>query len=187
MKPYMITVTGLPGVGKIFVSKQLTKILDTVYLDEDRIKHKLLPELLGKEKYEWYIKHQKLFSPDIRLKMYEDLYSEIEDRLKLRKNVIVDGVFYLQRFRQDLYDIANSCNVDFYLVEVICPEEIVKERMNKRFKEENATARFGIYREIKKVWEPIKEEHIIIDSGEDIDKQIKHFFKEQFHTASQFL
>ena len=61
---------------------------------------------------------------------------------------------------------------------LIPKDDIVKKRMAERFKREGCTARFGIYKDIKKIWEPIEEEHIIIDSNKNVDRQINNFLKQ---------
>jgi len=68
MKNYILVVVGLPGVGKTYISNRLTKILGVEHIDEDSIKHNLVPTLLGREKYEWHVKEQVHFPPEIRKK-----------------------------------------------------------------------------------------------------------------------
>lgn len=49
--------------------------------------------------------------------------------------------------------------------------------MAKRFEKECDPARFGIYKDIKKLWEPLKEKHTTIDSSKNVDEQINKFLK----------
>jgi predicted kinase len=136
-----------------------------------------VPKLLGKKKYEWHVKFQRPFSEIIRKKVYAKVFTEIKKCLKEGKNVVVEGTFYTENFRQGLRDVAKSCNAKLYFVEVVCPEDIVKEKMINRLKKESTPARFGIHKNIKKLWEPIKEEHTMIDSSKDVDNQISTFLK----------
>lgn len=177
-KQILIACIGLPGVGKSFISKKIAEKINAIFTEEDKIAYKLMPTLLGREKYEWHVKFQRPFPSEIRKKLYEMLFNEVKKYIKSGKGVVLEGTFYSKIFRDALCNLVISCKVKSYIVEIICPENIVKERITKRFEKEGGYARFGIYKNMKKIWEPIGEEHITIDSNKNVDEQIDKFLKQ---------
>ena len=50
--------------------------------------------------------------------------------------------------------------------------------LSERKKEgSESDADFAVYRKIKKRFEPIREKHFVVDTGEDWEKQIERFLK----------
>jgi len=98
--------------------------------------------------------------------------------LQENKNVILDATFAKKENRDKAKKIAEGVNADFKIVEVVCSEDAVKMRIDERDKDES-DARFEHYLKHKKLFEPITEEHIIIDNSgtfEDTDKQLIKYF-----------
>ncbi len=50
------------------------------------------------------------------------------------------------------------------IIECVCPEDIVEARLNSR-KLDYSDADFSVYRKMKRMYEPVKEEHIKIDTS----------------------
>lgn len=174
----LIIVMGLPGVGKSTVGKIISKKMNVVFFDTDDIKHKLVPKLLGKEVYKERIKKQLIHPYHVRKRVYEQMCIEVEKLLKENKDVIVEATFYTKELRGMVYKLAKFLKAKLYIVEVVCPDKIVKKRIVKRFRETGHPARIGIYEGIKNIWEPIEEEHFVIDTGKDIDEQVDKFLKQ---------
>lgn len=142
-------VCGLPGVGKTTVAKDLSVKTGSVLLRTDVIRKEA--NILG-------------YSEEEKQLVYDEMLSIAEKLLKGDKNVILDATFNKEKNRQAAQNIAGIDKADFEIVEVICPEEIVKERMEKRSGDESE-AKFEDYLKHKKFFEPIKEKHTIIDSS----------------------
>ncbi len=107
--------------------------------------------------------------------VYEKVCDELEKLLKERKDVVVEATFSNKEFRQMVYDLANKVKAKTHIVKIVCPEDIVKQRMDKRHEETGHPARYGIHLEIKKIWEPIEEEHFIINTNKNIESQVSEF------------
>ncbi|MEM0211916.1 MAG: hypothetical protein QXM35_04675, partial [Candidatus Methanomethylicia archaeon] len=60
-------------------------------------------------------------------------------------------------------ELAERNNVPIYFIECICDEEVVKERLkgDKRF---SSDADWEVYLKLKREFEPIMQDHIIIDT-----------------------
>ncbi|HZL22542.1 MAG TPA: hypothetical protein VFC05_04410, partial [Nitrososphaeraceae archaeon] len=55
--------------------------------------------------------------------------------------------------------------------ECICPEELVISRIKER-KNDYSDANISIYKMIKKIYEPITEKHITVDTSQSLKKTI---------------
>lgn len=70
-----------------------------------------------------------------------------------------------------------------FFVEIICPEEIVKRRISKRYEDRKdfSEADYGGYKMIRRHFEPIEEEHFVIDTG----KERIEWQREMLHVANK--
>lgn len=172
---------GLPGTGKTFVAEKIAGRIGAVLIDNDEIKGKIVPKLLGREKFKWYLKTRKRFPFYIRRKVYGSMLSEVKKFLNKNKNVVCTGSFYSKKLRKIFYDFLIPRGIKFYIVNVVCPEGMLKERIIKReiaLKEEKVIATWNIYKKEKSLHQPIEEKHTIIDSSKDINEQINEFLKQ---------
>lgn len=160
----LILVCGLPGTGKTTIAKYIADKTGSFVFNTDTVRK----ELFDKPKYTE--KEKEL--------IYNLLFEMAEKFLRSAKNVVLDGTFYKKELRARVRKMAESMKSDFHLVEVVCNERILKERMGKRKKEKTPSdADFGIYRKIRKEYEPIREKHFVIDAGKEWEKDIDRFLK----------
>jgi predicted kinase len=59
----------------------------------------------------------------------------------------------------------------YKIIECICPEELVISRLTER-KNDYSDADISTYKMIRKIYEPIKEKHITIDTSQSLKKTI---------------
>jgi hypothetical protein len=176
----LVLVMGLPGTGKTSVAKKISQRIDAKKIDNDKVKRKIVPKLLG-SKFEWYLKTRRRFPFYTRKKVYEAMLFETKNHLNKNKNVVCTGSFYSKKLREIFYDFLISQNIEFYIVNVVCPENILKKRIAKRqirAKKEEIIATWDIYKKEKSLWQPIEEKHVIIDSSKDINEQVDKFLKQ---------
>ena len=87
-------------------------------------------------------------------------------------NCILDATFTRELSRHEIKEKIGLAGKDFQIIECICPEDIVILRLRQR-KHDYSDADFSVYKKMKRIYEPVKEAHITIDTSKhsktDID------------------
>lgn len=117
----------------------------------------------------------KKYSLKARQGVYEEMFLRARALLRDGYDVILDGTFYSRKWREAAKNIAKSSKADFKIVEAVCPEDLVRKRMSQRRGSES-DAKFKHYLIYKKLFQPIKEKHLIVDTSRDIERQLKKRF-----------
>ncbi len=152
----LIIVAGLPATGKSTLAKRLAKKLNAVVLNTDVIRKEIFP----KPKY----------TEEEKRIVYDVLFLLTKYLLMNGINVILDGTFYKRSIRHKAYDIAKKLGKTFIVIECICNEDVVRERLKKRRKEKSISdADYNVYKKIKSQFEKIERPHIIVDTTNNID------------------
>jgi len=151
----LVITSGLPGTGKTSVAKELSKHLKAERLTTDELRGRI-------DKHPDYSQKHKR-------SVYAALIQEGEKRLNQGENVILDGTFFKQDMRQRARDLAKKHEEIFFLIEVTCPEEIVKERIEERYQSgsDASEADFKVYKIIQNQFEEIKDPDYIIDTSDE--------------------
>lgn len=147
--PNLTIICGLPGTGKSTQAKKIAAKTNAILLRTDTIRKEL-----GRSKY----------SVRDRQAVYREMFLRAGKLLGQAKNIVLDATFSKRENREAAKKLAKDCGATFQLLEIICPEKIIKERMKRRAGGESE-ARFREYLKYKKVFEPIEEKHIIINTG----------------------
>lgn len=159
---YMLfIICGLQGTGKSTVAEKISAKVNGVIIKTDVIRG----ELFKVPAYS-----RKIYSQKQMQQVYDEMFLRTKKIIEKGENVILDATFTKKENRNK----AKAISEKFKLIETICPEHIVKERMVKRF-DDSSKAKFEHYLKYKKFFEPIDERHIVIDTSKDIDKQIRQF------------
>ena len=86
-------------------------------------------------------------------------------------SVIIDATFGNRRDREEALKLAERLEADFYIIECICPEDIVRERLDLRMSDtkEASDGRWAIYLKQKETFDRITEIpeglHIVLDTS----------------------
>lgn len=162
----LILVCGLPATGKSTFANNLAKKIDAAVLRTDVIRK----ELLERPRY----------SEEEKELVYKVTFLLAKYLLRANQNVIIDGTFYKKRLRQRVYNLAKETFSRLHIIECICPERVIRARMRRRPRNiyEPSDADFDIYKKIKEQYEPIKREHIVIDTSKSFNQNIKKALKE---------
>jgi predicted kinase len=147
----IVLVCGLPGVGKTSISKQLAKLTKWVVLSTDKIRKELIPNPI-------YSAEEKRWIYDVLALIAKYLYQS-------GTSCILDGTFNTNYSREEIKKKLSLTSQQICIVECICPEDIVIARIKNR-KNDYSDADASIYRSMKAIYQPIEEEHIIIDTSQ---------------------
>jgi predicted kinase len=152
----IILFSGLPGVGKTSLANELAPLINAVVLSTD----KLRKELISKPTY---TKEEKKLIYNVMLLVARYLHNAAG------VNCVLDATFNTEESRRTAKEkLVNVSSEQIYIVECVCPEDIVISRLKAR-KGDYSDADIDIYRKMKQVYEPVKERerHIVIDTSQD--------------------
>jgi predicted kinase len=152
----IILFCGLPGVGKTSLANELAPLVNAVVLSTDKIRKDLLSDPM-------YTKQEKELIYEVMLLVARYLHNAAG------VNCVLDATFNTEESRRTARKkLANVQLEQIYIVECICPEDIVISRLKSR-KGDYSDADIDIYRKMKQVYEPVKEteRHIVIDTSQD--------------------
>lgn len=152
----IVLFCGLPGVGKTSLANELAPLINAIVLSTDKIRK----ELISKPTY---TKEEKRLIYDVMLLVARYLH----DAAGI--NCILDATFNTEKSRRTVIEkLVNVSSDQIYIVECICPEDVVITRLKAR-KGDYSDADIDIYRKMKQLYEPVKEmeKHIVIDTSQD--------------------
>jgi predicted kinase len=157
----LILICGLPATGKSTVARKLAKALGAEVLRTDIIRRELMAE--------------PTYSEDEKAMIYSAVFLIADYLVKHDVNVIIDGTFYRESYRKIPKKIAGKRGKRFFLIETRCPEDIVLRRLEKRKRNlrSPSDADVNVYHKIKGLFEEIKEDHFVVDTGWNINKALK--------------
>ena len=154
---------GLPGVGKTTIARQLAPLLNAVVLSTDKIRKELF--------------HKPSYGRRERKLIYDILILLAKYLCNSNVNCILDATFSREKSREEIRNKLELCSKEISIIECICPEDVVIARLNAR-KHDFSDADFLIYKNMKRIYEPVKKEHVTVDTSKisiiDIESIAKH-------------
>ena len=144
----IIAVTGLPGTGKTTFARSLAHAVGTIHLNTDIVRHLL--HMRGR------------YQPEDKARVYDALFTKLEDAIKLGKHVVVDGTFYSSELRTRLREVGDKHDIPVTWIELQADEEVIRKRVVRH--REYSEADFDAYQAVKAQYEPIKCMHLVLRS-----------------------
>jgi len=154
----IIIICGLPGTGKTFLARKLSKKINAVLLSTDKIRK----EIIQKPKYSLW---ERALVYDVLFLISKYLHSA-------GNNCILDGTFNRKSSRDEAIEKLDSERNDIYIIEVICPENIILSRLQSR-KKDYSDADISVYLKMKKFYEKVSEKHLTIDTAKSLEKNLE--------------
>ncbi|MCS7206428.1 MAG: ATP-binding protein [Dehalococcoidia bacterium] len=156
--PYLIVISGLPGSGKSTFSRLLAQRIPVLLLESDALRKALFPT--------------PTHSPQESARLFRAIHSLIEDCLQKGIPVLLDATNLQEVHREPLYAIAERQRVPLILVWVEAPEEVVRQRLERRARREDATdlsdATWEVYQRMRASAERPRRPYIAVDTSRDI-------------------
>ncbi len=175
-KPFIIALSGFTGTGKSFIANMLRSKIDCVVLRSDVIRKELSGIELNQHVYEDFEKG--IYSEEMTEKVYSEIFKRVKEYLKEFKNVVIDASFLDKSKRDKLREIAREFNVRLLILWVKAPENLIRERLEKR-KGDVSDGRWEIYLRQKEKYDiPSEDDIIFIEnlSEEDLRKDLDKIF-----------
>lgn len=144
----LVMVMGLPGSGKSYFAKGLTKEIGAEYLGSDKIRKEI--GLMGS------------YQIDNKLSVYEEMLNRAKEIHKSGRSLILDGTFFMQKIRDPFIFLAKSLSWKLSIIHIKADEALISKRLSKPRKDSEADLK--VYQKIKSEFEPIREPHLLIQS-----------------------
>jgi uncharacterized protein len=156
-KPVLMLTAGLIGSGKSYQARHLAQRLGAEVIRTDVLRKELLRIAPAEKHHESF--GQGIYAGDITRKTYEKAVELAAEKINQGKPVILDASFKSRSDRALAVDLAGSLGVPLYVIECVCPNNIVKARLEKRMLESDnpSDGRWEILQEQKKQYEEINE------------------------------
>lgn len=146
----IILFCGLPGVGKSTLARSVACRTGASILSSDKIRKELI-------RYPTYSRTEGRLVYDVLMLLTKYLTAAGID-------CILDATFNRERSRMEVENKLGSNNVQLYVIECNCPEEIVLERLRNR-KNDFSDADYSVYSKMKGIYEPVQGKHLDIDTS----------------------
>ncbi len=165
-RPVVVAVSGLPGTGKSYFSARLVERLPVVILESDSLRRALFPN----PDYGWRES----------ARLFRACYLLIESLLVKGIPVILDATNLAERYREELYRIADRVGAKLILVRVTAPPGLVRARLEARARDPFSTseADWQVYQAMKPTVERIRRKHFVVDTSRDITPVIEKIVSE---------
>ena len=141
-----IIVFGLPGSGKSFFASALAELMGAEYIKTDSVRAQSF---------------NRSYSMEDKLQVYDAVLNRTIEMLQEKKNVVVDATFYKYDIRQKFNDQCKEFG-DVYFIEVQADELVIRERL--KTPRIDSDADFEVYKKVKTDWEPLTEDHLVLQS-----------------------
>jgi predicted kinase len=154
-------MAGLPGAGKSAIAAELEKRLPALVLSKDKIRAQLF---LG-EAIDFSREQDDLCMEVIFIVTKYLLEANPE------QTVIIDGRTFSRSYQiKHLLSSAESLQVKPVIIECICDDIIAKQRLDNDLRAGAHPAgnrTYKLYQELREKAEPIRIEHLVIDTGKE--------------------
>jgi predicted kinase len=166
--PALIVVSGLPGSGKSYFSRQLAERLPLPIIESDAMRQ----ILSAKPDY----------SPSESERLFRACHALIGDLLRKGISLIFDATNLIERHREQLYRIADSADAKLIIVRLEAPPELVRQRLERRQTEpdqnDKSDADWKVYQKMTATAEKIRRNHFAVDTSKDIAPAIEKIVRE---------
>jgi hypothetical protein len=174
--PTLIIVCGYIGSGKTTVARELSKLTDIEVISSDVVRKKLAGISPKEHRYEPFGKG--IYSPEFSRRTYLTMIDEAKKKLSMGKSVILDATFSKLWQREAAKKAADEANANFLCIEVVCPDDVIKTRLERRAKSSTISdGRLELFPQHKASFEEIREldkaEHVILDTSKEWKKDLE--------------
>lgn len=147
----MVIVMGLPGSGKSYFARRLSKRLNFEYIGSDETRKDM--EAMGK------------YGKENKQQVYDRMEFLAEKSLRERRDLILDATFIKENLRQQFISLALNKNSAYCIIWIEAAEELIKKRVS--VKRDDSEADFHIYLKLSQEFEAPKPPYLKLQSEQD--------------------
>lgn len=162
----LIIITGLPGVGKTTLAKNLAPLVNGQVLSTDKIRKELFPS--------------PTYSQLEQREVFDAMIFAAKNLTNVGTNCILDATFNREQSRIEVKNKLGLTDNQFHIIECICQEDLAMSRLESR-KNDYSDATVEVYQKMKIIREPVKAEHLTLNTkfspDENARKAIDYILK----------
>lgn len=117
------------------------------------------------------------YSPFERKLVYDVMIMLAKYLNDVKCNCILDATFNREESRLEIKEKLQLNDKQFLIIECFCPKEVVVSRLKSR-KDDYSDATIEVYQKMKKIYEPVKIEHIEMDTTLDPQENARRIIVE---------
>ncbi len=167
-QPFFIVVSGLPGTGKSYFSRQLAQQVDCAIVESDALRKVLFPV--------------PSYSAQESHRLFQALHILIAELLGQGTAVLLDATNLVEHHRERFYHIADQLRLKLIIVRVEAPSEVIRERLQSRAQDndspDSSDADWMVYQRMKPRAQQIRRNHFAVDTSRDITPVINKIVRE---------
>ncbi|WP_027370652.1 AAA family ATPase [Desulfovermiculus halophilus] len=170
--PVVILLCGLMGTGKSEVARHLSRELETDVLRSDVLRKALYRQDAQDRRYDAY--GHGLYTPEATRATYRALVDRGREMLNQGESVILDASFSRREYRNYAFDAAKELNAGCVLVECVCPDPVLIQRLRQRNAQgtDPSDGRPSLLSAQKRDFEPVAVSkscrHVVVDTSEKL-------------------
>ena len=161
-RPVLVLISGLPGSGKSYFSRNLVAQVPLLVLESDALRQALVgnPSYSGPES----------------ARLFDACHALIGDLLGEGSSILFDATNLIEDHRKRLYAIADQGCAKTVICHVTAPPGVIRERLKDRSRRlghgDRSSADWDVYRKMFSTVEPIKRNHFVVDTSRDISPAV---------------
>ncbi len=167
-RPVLVAISGLPGTGKSFFSQRLAQQAPLAVLESDAMRKVLTAS--------------PLYTAKESARLFQAIHELIDHLLGQRLSVLLDATSLADAHREHLYRLAERHNAKMMLVLMEAPPQVVRQRLEARNKthprHDQSDADWAVYQRMRPLQEPIKRDHVSVDTTADIEPAVEKVARE---------
>jgi len=179
-RPTIVITVGLIGTGKSTLARALAHRLGMAVVSSDEVRKRLQGLAPSERRLEGF--RQGIYGAEASRLTYQEMFRQARELLAAGRSLVLDASFRKAEERAGALELARTVGADFWAVECMAPEDVVRERLERRAREwpDASDARWELFPQIRDDFEPAHdippESHLVVDCsglvGEALDTAV---------------